>query len=234
MITIQNNPQFKEKIVIFLSPHYDDMIYSSSLTIRRLIKQHCQIVNVNFFTKSRWMASSIHKEVNVVSRIRFAEEQRAAKHIGFATISLDIKDSSARGLNAIQERKQKCDVAMLNNCYKKFYVRMKNFKYDYIWIPLAVGNHIDHKYVRIIGEKFSLTNKRIYYEDLPYINEPEHTLKYVPKNYKTLYSYGRFSDKYRDICFYPSQFEKKNIDIIYRFGSKLIGKGYLERMWQKH
>ena len=76
MITIQNNPQFKEKIVIFLSPHYDDMIYSSSLTIRRLIKQHCQIVNVNFFTKSRWMASSIHKEVNVVSRIRFAEEQK--------------------------------------------------------------------------------------------------------------------------------------------------------------
>ena len=35
--------------VLFLSPHYDDMVYSCALTIAKLLNQGCHITNVNFF-----------------------------------------------------------------------------------------------------------------------------------------------------------------------------------------
>ena len=41
----------------------------------------------------------------------------------------------------------------------------------HIWIPLALGNHVDHQLVRIAAQKTELPGKRGYYEDYPYAED---------------------------------------------------------------
>ncbi|GBL37311.1 hypothetical protein EMGBD1_09980 [Anaerolineaceae bacterium] len=40
-----------------------------------------------------------------------------------------------------------------------------------IWIPLALGNHVDHQLVRSAAQQSKLPGQRGYYEDYPYAED---------------------------------------------------------------
>lgn len=217
--------------IIFLSPHLDDMIYSSAITIRKLIDRHCDITNFNFFTRSSWNAANNDCSIEENSNERLAEEQKMSQILGFKTLSMGLDDSSVRGLDAFSELTQECDPVELNKISEKFVKSLHISEYDFAFVPLAVGKHIDHKYVRETAERLFPQNRIIYYEDMPYAERGEDSIAYVPEGLKSILFEGDFSKKILDIEIYKSQTEKKNIEKMKKYGTGIENGKYVERIW---
>ena len=219
------------KSILYLSAHHDDMVYSSAITIRQLLKRGCQVANLNLFTISGWHATKALLNIEEVSKIRLEEERKMSIEMGYYTLSVGLPDSFSRGLNAYQELTQCCDEQQAESFSVILRRYLKPFSYDFVFVPISAGNHIDHKYTRYLAEKNCDAGTFVYYEDMPYVATGVEISHLIPNNYTPIYFLGDYEAKLADIRVYDSQLEDKNLEVIRRYGYSLVKGHYAERIW---
>lgn len=218
------------KKVLCLSPHHDDLLYSAALLVQLLLKQNCDLTNMCMFTQSCWTARGIG-DINRISALRLQEEKAASMLYGFQTISLNMPDSSVRGLDETEELIAPMDQKMIEICDDKIRSFLNSQLFDVILMPLAAGGHIDHRYARLIGEKQTQISVRLYYEDMPYLTNTEQVYNYLPKDAEPIVMKGFLEDKRRGFDCYPSQSEIKNWKRIEQYSQQLVLDECAERIW---
>lgn len=219
------------KHILYFSPHYDDMIYSSSITIRELKNVKCDITNLNFFSKSGWCVGGTNLNIEDVSNMRLEEEIKMSKIMGFKSYSLGFDDSFVRGLDAFQELTQICKKEEINKMSKFLGTYLESFSYDWVFVPIAFEKHIDHRYVRSIAENVVIKDKIVYYEDLPYIDKKNKVVGFISDFYQPILFIGEFKKKFCDMQEYCSQYEEANMKKIKIYGDSIVNGYYTERIW---
>ena len=218
--------------VLFLSPHFDDMVYSCAVTIEKLLKQECHITNVNLFTRSKWSIIPDINDANIISAMRLQEEQQAARHLGINSISIGLPDSSIHELDAETELIMECSPFLVNEYAGMAKHFIHGLKYDIVLTPLGKYGHIDHRYTRCISDKLFNCSDVVYYEDLPYFaNNRDKYLRELQFMENILFE-GDFMRKLKLMQIYESQFEFNNAETIQRYGKSIITGKYVERLWK--
>ncbi len=228
-------------MIVYLSPHLDDAALSNGGCIR-LMKEICaKFILINIFTKSIWTSDDMQTlDETTVSNIRRLEDMEYCKELCLKSFYMGMKDSSLRGYDAISEVVRQL---VRDNFYlevrKQLLNLLNTLTYDYIFVPLGLGGHIDHLIVFDILTKTNQKNNVIYYEDIPY------ALNYTKENIadivllKGLHNYvkldvtiqGLFDLKIKDILKYKSQIEEGLLDKIteYTYGHNSFQA--IERLW---
>lgn len=213
--------------LLFISPHHDDMIYSCGGVVKKLLHNNINILNINIFSLSDWSTiEGISKEK--ISLIRKSEEQKIAREWGFDTIDLDFPDSSKRGLNVVEELSSEIDISLLLSIRNRLFEMITDVPYDVVFLPRAIGNHIDHLYAFNLSTYFS--SPIVFYEDLPYSFFYNH-LEDFRYNEVLLDVTEYYDDKLLGIYNYQSQLETKNVQAIIDKGKGFVDDCFIERVW---
>lgn len=218
----------KNKKLLFVSPHYDDAALSCGHLIKRLSGGNIIYV-VNIFTTShkgphtfsskKFLKVSGNTDALALYNDRKAEDFKALKWLGVKGFDMSYQDAIFRRrsisifgrvlpeLDHIYPfykailwssgHREKALSKKIENDLRKF-----NKRVDIVFLPLAIGGHVDHRIARRIGENVS--KNIIYYSDFPYnINNPT-TL--VPAGYKKVEIPVDLKEKSVLLKFYKSQF----------------------------
>jgi LmbE family N-acetylglucosaminyl deacetylase len=169
---------------VFLSPHFDDVIFSCGGLIYELVLQKQAVSIITIFAGQppggplSAFAESLHArwetDENVVDK-RLNEDLSASKYLGTPSIHFEYPD-------CIYRRNPKTGTWLINENRDLF-----NSQPETEWLlisriasqlrailpetmriicPISLGNHIDHQIVRLAAE--TLPNSLCYYPDFPY------------------------------------------------------------------
>jgi LmbE family N-acetylglucosaminyl deacetylase len=173
---------------LFLSPHYDDAVYSCGGMIYELSRQGEEVTILTVMAgrpslplpdtpvlkdnHERWQAG--HEPIAT----RRAEDQQAAKILGTKTQYLDIPDciyrlAKGEALYPSEEslwgnvHADDSALATLQN------IDLANVKI--LYAPMAVGKHVDHQLVRNWAWDIAKTSSQTvkFYQDYPYMRQKE-------------------------------------------------------------
>jgi len=197
-----NNKKF-----FVISPHFDDALLSLGMLLFKL-KDKADIYIINIFTKAhagpytfsarKFLNSSGFTNAEELYKRRLIEDKKALSYIDAKIANLGLTDALFR--------KTKTNNFLdkifpeLNHLYPtyRFHVTKYISKEDYaplllqkklgkiissdsiIFVPLGVGNHIDHVIARRVCEK--LFTNIFYYSDFPYNLVPN--IPNIPKGYQ--------------------------------------------------
>lgn len=136
--------------IVLIQPHPDDLAYSiGGCIIKKMFGPDPLAITV--FSRSE----STKKPIDNVSEVRKNEDKAYFKSVGIRHIDLDLPDSSIRPFDYSMDT----------------LVRVKNELHKIIppcadvFVPMAIGYHIDHLIVREASRNFK---NKTYYEDIPY------------------------------------------------------------------
>ena len=165
---------------LFISPHPDDIVFSCYGSLVNAPANPTDALIVTVFDRSRFsFRNDKCYSDELITGWRRDEDRAFAKLLGCRHMSLGLPDSSIRnaGQNtdyqkSIEEEKEIHEIvrAELEIILNPFRGRSP------IYVPLALGSHIDHRIVRqviqeILIDSDGVTHKPhllLYYEDLPY------------------------------------------------------------------
>ena len=180
------------KYLLFISPHLDDVIFSISEYIDKMIDNNYQIIIATVFTKSN---SSLLKNLigdyymygDYITRI--LEDKNAIKSVNKNIIikHLDFPEQMFRKTNNI-----------IKPIFEKINNIIANYNVEKTFFPLSIGNHKDHKIIYNVSLLYRKKINIYYYFDYPYC-----TINLNTKTY--LSSLGNFEkielvDLYQFIC----------------------------------
>ncbi|MEM6518100.1 MAG: PIG-L family deacetylase [Cyanobacteria bacterium P01_C01_bin.70] len=226
---------------IFLSPHLDDICFSSFLAIKEEPKNSC-IINV--FNKSCWnfLQAPDKKKADLVTKSRKQEELLFGSKLGVNIDFLGLEDSSLRHNNfgdeyEISSRKDQVFSVASTKIAEKLeqYTPLAR-----IYVPLGISYHVDHLICRdVILQRQDLREKTFLYEDLPYIasfsEEDIHDFvcdfdfRLTPLILKA----DSPKSKITSMSLYQSQLESHTISKVVNYGLRLGGDEFLaERYWK--
>lgn len=154
---------------IFLSPHLDDAVFSCAGEIGRLT-QDGSVCVLNIFTKYEADTSSTPVEFGDK---RYEEEKRAAKILGYTSHNLDeydafFRDPYFRKIANIFWPVRPIDLDYLNSLSQRLAQHLSNLSFDALYVPLAVGWHVDHMLTFLAALRLPYRDRIIFYEDAPY------------------------------------------------------------------
>jgi LmbE family N-acetylglucosaminyl deacetylase len=167
-------PRYK---AVFVSPHLDDAVFSCGGEISRLTKEGPVLV-LNIFTK---YLSEVKVRAVVLGPERYDEEQAAARFLGFESQNLGELDVSFRreayrSLGNIFRPPVKEDLGdYLAGLKETVSRRLAAIEYEKLYVPLAIGWHVDHVLTFLLFEDWAGTTALIHYEDAPYCLIPHAT-----------------------------------------------------------
>lgn len=232
-----------EQLDIFISPHLDDICFSSFIAIKNSNKSGKALI-IDVFNQSCWtfLEKIDPKNHLKITNIRYKEEMSFVKHVEAEVIFLDFKDTSLRYQDLGEEYGQ-------YSHKDPIYVTVKNklintiYKYNninHIYIPLGISDHIDHLICRdILLQDNSLKTKALLYEDLPYIANfsEDYIRKYIDNLncdlVATVYNLDSAKEKKIAMEIYKSQLEKNTIEKIINYGLLIDNKtNFSERYWR--
>lgn len=154
-----------------ISPHPDDVAYSSGGLVARLAGR-CELHLVTVFTHSAWAAPKALRSAGsaAISAMRYVEDKAFCDRFGLRLSSLGLADSSLSGyddeseLAASAERDPRAPVAA-----RALRALLAELAPDGILAPAAVGGHVDHRIVRdaLLTRSHGVASLA-FYEDLPY------------------------------------------------------------------
>lgn len=162
---------------IFVSPHLDDAVFSCGGEITRLVQEGPVLV-LNLF--SRYL-ENIKLRAVVLGEERYQEEQAAAQFLGFTSHNLGELDASFRrpayrSLSNIFRPPVREDLdAYLPELRDRVFNYLADLDYECIYVPLAIGWHVDHMLTYLLFEPWIGQDKLIHYEDAPYCLIPHAT-----------------------------------------------------------
>ncbi len=236
---IFNAEIFNNRKITYLSPHFDDMVLSNGGLIRKISGGFKEFTLVNVFTNSLWAPNRPDTfDIKEITDIRRREDASYCGSLGLRHINLGFDDSSVRGYDA---RSELLAIASEDKAYAQVKKQITDLlidtELDFLFCPLAVGNHIDHK---IIFETVKGIKPRnvFYYEDLPYasgsteqsINSITGTILKSPKAYYVEIQ-TVINEKLSDIAIYNSQLEADLFDKVKAYSYRFCRKKGFERIW---
>jgi deacetylase len=155
---------------LFLSPHPDDICFSSFLACALPIPNKC-ILTV--FSQSRfWINPCLQFSTpQAVSDARLQEERAFASAIGAELVVLGLTDTSVRyavaGIEYSRVPAEDPLFCVFQRHWHHFIAERPGF--DTIFVPLGISEHIDHLICRDVVMSSQPTQRIVLYEDLPYV-----------------------------------------------------------------
>jgi LmbE family N-acetylglucosaminyl deacetylase len=183
---------------IYLSPHPDDAVFSCGGMIHQQVQAGARVVVVTFCTgdppagplsdfaqtlHDRW-APGTHTPAGAIIAARRREDLAALSGLGAETVHLDVPDciyrlNPATGLplyasrSAIFGSLHPSEQSLIRRTAGKLSTLLHGFGRHHLYVPLGVGQHVDHQLTRRAAE--TAGGVYAYYEDYPYIaQESEH------------------------------------------------------------
>lgn len=226
---------------IFLSPHFDDAVWSCGGYIQMLVRggQSVQVLTV-FGTQEVETTCQFGWRRVANPKIRVHENEKAMRYLSVSHESLDFTDAAFRvneDSKAIYtESKQLFDEINLfdQEIQEAVFLELarKLLSKDIVYAPLALGFHVDHQIVKRACLKLELS-KLFFYEDFPYEGEIDDNVWQNQSIPVVLEGWFEAASLYRS-------------QVLYLFGSQSIFKqrlrqhaqssksgGYEQRLWTK-
>lgn len=170
---------------IFLAPHYDDVALSCGGTVAALADAGPAPLVVTVFggepapenltAFARWQHERWGTDEGDTIATRIAEDRAAAAALGCATLVLPFLDAIYRGDHYLSDEALfgaiVADDAPLLDRLADAIDALPGFTPGdtTLYVPLAIGNHVDHQIVFEVGRRFAARGVRVLaYEDFPY------------------------------------------------------------------
>ena len=167
------------RMVVF-SPHRDDAAFSLSLAIDTWLSKGHRVHVVSCFTRSEYApfsdAESLHANdrLHYVTALRLREDESWRRQFGagLTMADLNLKDAPLR-LRCGVEEVCGLEVNAADKAMVKIRKAVERVAGDAVLLPLALGDHVDHRTVREAG-RLGLADETAcaFYEDLPYATRP--------------------------------------------------------------
>jgi len=234
--------------VLYLSPHFDDLAYSNGGLITKKTMS-AKFTLVNIFTRSVWAPNLKSHGISEerISEVRQIEDSRFCRKIGIRSLSLGFPDSSCRGYSnsneaplLINEEIIRKD-SILNKVRTAIAEVLHRSRFDLVFAPLAIGNHVDHYCVFNTVHEMNLEGtQKVYYEDLPYcallcMNEIDHVVSQRLQDAHPIVIdiSNEIAKKIDNIRIYSSQVSANDIDAVRFHSRRIMGSEHLfhERIW---
>jgi LmbE family N-acetylglucosaminyl deacetylase len=199
---------------LFLSPHLDDVVLSCALRIIKERREGADIQVATIFTK----AMSILPGLDLYNG-RHSEDKKALSILGISKYKqLNFCDAPFRNLYYTSFSRIVLDRHAKDDFYEKEVAKQidllyKEYAPQTIFIPLAIGTHIDHRLTHNIWCSLPPDVNIIFYEDRPYVLLP-HSLNLrlaeISAMHPALQTYGNndvlkdFADGLKKITLYKS------------------------------
>lgn len=188
--------------MVVLEPHSDDAALSAGARIAALRGlARVTVVTVaprSSFTRD-WYAGRQRRSPAEITALRTAEARRAAELLGAEHLALTEDEATLRfapaeaWTDAAQPRLAAAFTAYFGSlptradvqaCAARLGPVLDTLRPDVLWLPLAVGEHVDHHLVRdagLVAAAACASVPRVsLYEDLPYaLAHPEHSARIV-------------------------------------------------------
>jgi LmbE family N-acetylglucosaminyl deacetylase len=161
---------------VFVSPHLDDAVFSCGGEISRLAKAGPVLV-LNLFT--RYLSETRLRGV-VLGEARLREEADAASHLGYESRNLDELDAPFRrkpylSVGNLFRPPVPADMEYLSELRARVFTFLEGIEFERIYVPLAVGWHVDHLLAHHVFEPWARRDGLLFYEDVPYCLIPHAT-----------------------------------------------------------
>lgn len=170
---------------VFLAPHYDDVALSCGGTVASFAEGGARPLIVTCFGGAPTgplsdFARFQHERWGVgpddAVRIRRAEEACAAAALGAETLWLDFHDAIYRGTRYTSDDDlfgplHPDDRPLVDDLTAA--VAALAAPGATVYVPLGVGNHVDHQIATLAGQRLAGMGRRVLaYEDFPYAGDP--------------------------------------------------------------
>ena len=181
---------------IFLSPHFDDVIFSCGGTIGVQLSSGVRPLVITVFggvpsatTRLSPLAQQDHRDMDIAPvqgvgaaiELRRQEDQRVMEYLDLDYLWLDYLDAIYRGTPAYYPTKTSLiggdvnpsDLAIDRQLAQDL-VALHERLPDAAWYaPLGIGRHVDHQLVCSAVDRLVQRNAKVYfYEEMPYVLEP--------------------------------------------------------------
>lgn len=178
---------------VFLAPHYDDVALSCGGLVAALAAAAREegaasslplVVTIfggtpgadNLTAFARWQHERWGTEGHDTVAVRLEEERAAAAALGCATRSLPHLDAIYRGDQYLSDEALfgpvlPADLPLLDQLQAEIAALVAPGAADdaTLYVPLAIGNHVDHQLVYQVGQALAARGVRVLgYEDYPY------------------------------------------------------------------
>lgn len=168
--------KLKEKKLLFLSPHFDDIAISCGGLLHK-ISSNCNITILNVFSISNFAPYFPEMyDINAISEIREYEDHNFCESLNIEQINLGFKEAPLRGFSSLDEvfkgydsQRDQTLVSQLKNIFKN------HLSFDFIFVPIGFCSHVDHEIVKMAASVFDEA-KIIYYEEQSYMGELEYKI----------------------------------------------------------
>jgi len=188
-------------LILFISPHLDDIALSCGGYVRQLASRGAQVTIATVCTADRPVgqplsdtAAFVHGEWQLGDdqpyAFRRAEDVRACAVLGATPIHLDLLDAIYRhddgpSVQPLYARSAAPDSGRRNfiggdvhpHDWRYFALRVKQALQvpmcdaEHVYCPLGIGGHVDHVIVRGAVEALAIASHLTYYEDYPYADK---------------------------------------------------------------
>ncbi len=174
---------------VFLSPHYDDVALSCGGTVAALSESGEQPLIITCFGGppagplndfARDMHTRWRVDAGEAIAIRRAEENGAATVLGAGVHWLDFPDAIYRGSHYKSDDElfgtihpDETDLPTQIVSALEITLARLGVHPSRLYVPLGIGNHVDHQHVVEVGRRFSELGYEVFaYEDFPYAGDP--------------------------------------------------------------
>ena len=154
------------QVVVFLSPHLDDVVLSCPAFLQRLKQQGCDVRVATFFSEGGPEAGKLYRR-------RRSEDRLAVRRLGATALHLGLLDAPFRS----PTYKDFCGIvfgrageyaATRRQVAQAIADVVSQWSPDRVVAPMAVGNHVDHRLVRDAALARAPSEMLFFYEDRPY------------------------------------------------------------------
>lgn len=154
---------------VVLSPHLDDAVFSCGGEIAKLQREG-KILVLNIFTK---YLENAKKAAVVLGSERYSEENNAATALQYEYKNLNELDAFFRhprfqSIGNIFLPLEAENLKYLPIFKNILFAELEQISFDRIYVPLAIGWHVDHYLTFLVMQDFKFKEKVYFYEDAPY------------------------------------------------------------------
>ena len=229
---------------LLLSPHADDIAYSIGGILVQKYIANATLVTV--FQRSSYLPFvETVSSVEEAMAIRYKEDFTFAKKLDLNYGGLGLNDTTQRGYDLdlifkLTDYRQDPDSLKIIQALHSFFDQCVEI--TRLWVPLAIGNHIDHLLVlnAVLEWQTDYQPELIFYEDIPYaawqdLNDIETLVHQKIKSAKpeNIDVSECFEEKLENLKIYVSQVSPDDIESVKFHAQRILSGLAVERIWRK-
>lgn len=165
--------------VAVLSPHRDDAAFSCGLTLHNLLKAGSSLTIVNICNVSRYapyFTLGVGDHTQQVTNLRRREDAEFVRRLLQAAASdggqVEVVDLAWQDVPLrwrIEDHLALAPMSLRAEEIERLRIAHRELPaFDLVFVPMALGGHLDHKLVLQAALQAFLDSSKVFYEDLPY------------------------------------------------------------------